>query len=349
MTTAELAFAPRHREGLHTVGVSAPGRLHLGFLDPSGSLGRAFGSLGLVIEGFTTGIELSASPSASDRLLADTPAGEAELARAAECIAQLKQRTGRHSPLSLHLGEVLPVHAGFGSGTQLAAAIGRAFAAWHGLDLDTATLAHWLGRGRRSGIGIAGFDLGGLLLDGGPASDGWPAPLLSRIRFPEDWRIVVVQDPTHRGLSGGAEKKAIASLPPLPQAAAAEICHQVLMRVLPGAASAEFAPFAAGVNRMQQLLGGHFAPAQGGVFTSAPVGRLMHWFADASRGHEAAIGQSSWGPTGFAIVPSQVRAEMLVAAAQAAGQADPRLVIRIVAGRNPGAVVRERAGGPAGR
>ena len=31
---------------------------------------------------------------------------------------------------------------------------------------------------------------------------------------------------------------------------------------LPGAAGAEFAPFAAGLTRMQQLLGAHFAPAQ---------------------------------------------------------------------------------------
>ena len=34
--------------------VRAPGRLHLGFLDPSGTLGRRFGSLGLTIEGFET-------------------------------------------------------------------------------------------------------------------------------------------------------------------------------------------------------------------------------------------------------------------------------------------------------
>ena len=315
MTSADLAFAPRHDLGIRTVGVSAPGRLHLGFLDPSGSLGRAFGSLGVVIDGFTTEVELSAS--SSDHLAADTPAAEAELARAAAHLSLLRQRSGCHAPLSLRLCQVLPPHAGFGSGTQLASAIGRAFAEWHGLDVGTATLAHWLGRGLRSGIGIAGFDTGGLLLDGGPGADGLPAPLLSRIPFPDEWRIVVVQDSVHRGLSGGAEKNAIAALPPLPQPVAADICHQVLMRVLPGAASEEFAPFAAGINRMQQLLGEHFAPAQGGVFTSLAVARLMRWFADASRANGAAIGQSSWGPTGFAIVSSETRAQLLVDAARA--------------------------------
>jgi beta-RFAP synthase len=344
MTSADFAVASRHELSVRTVSVSAPGRLHLGFLDPSASLGRAFGSLGLVIDGFTTEVELAAAE--SDHVTADMPAAEAELERAAAHLDRLKQCSGYRAPLSLRLRRVLPSHAGFGSGTQLASAIGRAFAEWHGLDLATATLAHWLGRGLRSGIGIAGFDLGGLLLDGGPGPGGLPAPVLSRIGFPAAWRIVVVQDPEHRGLSGGAEKQAIAALPPLPQAAAAEICHQVLMRVLPAAAGAEFAPFAAGINRMQQLLGEHFAPAQGGVFTSPAVARLMQWFADASRAGGAAIGQSSWGPTGFAIVPTEAQAQVLVDAARASGRVGAQLHIHVVSGRNSGAVVRNLVAQP---
>jgi beta-ribofuranosylaminobenzene 5'-phosphate synthase len=340
MTTAALDLSPRIVPGVRTLCVSAPGRLHLGFLDPSATLGRAFGSLGLVIDGFTTELELSAAE--ADVLVADTPAGTAELGRLAAHLAVLRQRSGCHAPLSLRLRRALPAHVGLGSGTQIATAIGRAFAQWHGLEVDTATLAHWLGRGLRSGVGIAGFDHGGLLLDGGPGRDGLPAPLLSRIAFPEDWRIIVVQDPAHQGLSGSAERNAIAALAPFPQAAAAEICHQVLMRVLPGAARADFAAFAAGIGRMQRLLGEHFASAQGGLYTSPAVDRLMHAFDDAGRRHEAALGQSSWGPAAFAIVPSQGRAELLVEAARAAGHCDPRLEVRIVAGRNAGASVRER-------
>lgn len=348
MTSLDPALASRPHLSVRTVCVDAPGRLHLGFLDPAGSLGRAFGSLGLVIDGFTTEVELAAA--SSDRLTGDTPAAQAELDRAGAFLQLLRERSGRHAPLSLRLRQVLPPHAGFGSGTQLACAIGRAFATWHGLDLNTATLAQWLGRGLRSGVGIAGFDAGGLLVDGGPGTDGLPAPLLSRVAFPAAWRIVVAQDPSHRGLSGSAEKKAIAALPPLPQASAADICHQVLMRILPGAASAAFAPFAAGVHRMQQLLGEHFAPAQGGAFTSPAVGRLMQWIAEANRdakaGPSAAIGQSSWGPTGFAIVQSQARAEALVEAARAAGQVDAPLMLRIVSGRNHAAMVCEVSSDP---
>lgn len=336
-----------HAEPTASVRLHAPGRLHLGFLDPAGSLGRPFGSLGLVIEGFETVVELGAAT--VDGASADTPAARADLERAVAHLHEMRRRTGRDAPLHLRLRRALPAHAGFGSGTQLALAVGRAFAAWHGLELDSATLAGWLHRGARSGIGIAGFDQGGLLVDGGPGADGAPAPLLSRIALPEAWRIVAVQDQSQAGLFGPQEKQAIAGLAPLPQSVAADICHQVMMRVLPGASCNDFEAFAAGVTHIQQLLGDHFAPAQGGSgYTSAAVGQLVQWIGEASRSwgdaqvparHGAAIGQSSWGPTGFAILPSQAKAESLLQAARQAGLVAPGLEVSIVRGRNAGAVL----------
>lgn len=328
--------APRAmaRAGLG-VAVRAAGRLHLGFLDPSGTLGRRFGSIGLVIDGFETELELRRAD--RDVLRADTLEAEAELPRAAEHLRVLRERSGRGEPLALHLRRVLPAHAGFGSGTQLALAVGRAFAQLHRLDVDTPTLARWLGRGLRSGIGIAGFDTGGLLLDGGPGRDGRPAPLLSRVELPEAWRVIVALDPRARGLSGEQERAAIASLPPLPQAAAADICHQLLMRVLPGAALDDFAAFAAGLNRVQQLLGDHFAPAQdGSAWTSPAVGRLMRFWGEQGA-DAAALGQSSWGPTGFAVVPSAPAAQRLIDAARAAGAIEAALQLHVVTARSRGA------------
>jgi beta-ribofuranosylaminobenzene 5'-phosphate synthase len=339
MSLALLAAVPSRMQIdlQNTVTLRAPGRLHLGFLDPSGSLGRRFGSVGLVVEGFETEVELSSA--LVDRVTADTPEGAAQIARASAYLYTLRARTGRRDTLHLRLLRLLPAHGGFGSGTQLALAIGRAFAHWHRLDVSTATLAHWLGRGQRSGIGIHGFDQGGLLVDGGPSAEGRPAPLLARVALPEAWRIVVVQDERERGLAGSAESDAMAALAPMPAAQAAEICHEVLMRVLPGAANAEFDAFALGVTRVQQLLGAHFAPVQHGrAYTSAAVGRLMQWITTAS-GHSAAIGQSSWGPTGFAIVASQAQAEALVRDARAAGCVEPGLTLRIVAARERGAEI----------
>ena len=323
------------------VGVRAAGRLHLGFLDPSGTLGRRFGSIGLVIDGFQTEVVIQSA--ARDEWHADTPAALAQLERAMACVQRLRQQCGRHAPLALRLRSALPAHAGLGSGTQLALAVGRAFARWQDLEVPTPTLAAWLGRGQRSGIGIAGFDLGGLLVDGGPGHGSAPAPLLSRIELPAAWRIIVVLDERVQGLSGAHEAKAIVALPAFRLAQASELCHQVLMRVLPGAASDEFESFAAGINRVQELLGAHFAPAQGGsAWTSASVGRLLQWMRGRA-GHSAAVGQSSWGPTGFAIVPSAAAAHRLLDDAREAGMIDAALALRIVAARNRGASVTTSA------
>ena len=323
---------PTHPDAAVTL--HASGRLHLGFLDPAGTLGRRYGSLGLAIDGFETRVTLGASP--QQVVLAEGAAERAEIGRATEFLSLLQRHSGLREPLQLVLGQVLPAHAGFGSGTQLALAIGRAFAQWHRLDVGTPLLAQWLGRGKRSGIGIAGFDRGGLLVDGGPGADGAPAPLLARLPLPEAWRVLVVRDTASQGLSGADERQAIATLPPLPQPRAAEICHEVLMRVLPGAASADFAAFAGGVARIQQIMGAHFAPAQGGsAFTSAAVGRLVGWVAEAEP--LAATGQSSWGPTGFAIVASEERAQALLLAARAANVVAPSLDVCSVAARNHGA------------
>lgn len=325
------------------VTVRAPGRLHLGFLDPSAALGRRFGSLGLVIDGPAT--EVSIVPADEDLFVAASSAARLELDRARVHVERLRERSDRREPLRLTLAQALPPHAGLGSGTQLALAVGRAFARWQRLEVPTATLAAWLGRGLRSGVGIAGFDQGGLLLDGGPSRAGVPAALLSRIDLPSAWRIVLVQDSRVRGLSGADEKRAIATLDALPRAAAADICHQVLMRVLPGAADAEFEPFAAGINAIQQALGEHFAPAQDGrAYTSIAVERLVRGIAamsiDGVPG-PAAIGQSSWGPTGFAILPSEASARAALDAARANGLVDAALDVRIVAARNRGAAVHD--------
>jgi beta-ribofuranosylaminobenzene 5'-phosphate synthase len=156
--------------------------------------------------------------------------------------------------------------------------------------------------------------------------------------LPEEWRIVVVQDGRERGLAGSDEQSALAALGAMPASHAAAICHEVLMRVLPGAASAEFDIFAVGVSRVQELLGEYFAPVQNGrSYTSAAVGRLMDWVAASA--HRAAVGQSSWGPTGFAVVESQGRAEALESAAHTAGLIERGLRLRIVAPRNRGAEI----------
>ena len=63
------------------------------------------------------------------------------------------------------------------------------------------------------------------------------------------------------------------------------------------------------LTEIQEIVGGHFAVAQGGSPWASPaVGRVV----EALRNSGAyGIGQSSWGPTGFAFAQSEESANRL--------------------------------------
>jgi len=241
------------------------------------------------------------------------------------------------------VAEAIPAHAGLGSGTQLAVAIGIGLAALAGHRVSARELGEIVERGARSAIGLSAFEEGGFVVDGGRAPGPRPPPVVARMAFPEEWRIVLIQDPRGHGLHGEDETEAFRALPPFPAATAGHLCRLMLMRVLPGLAERDLAAFGAGIAEIQAVIGDYFAPAQGGTrWTSPAVGRLAGRLAEAGA---AGIGQTSWGPSGYAFAASQAQAERLVALAAAQAQADG-LDLTIVKGRNTGARV-EMAGGAA--
>ena len=131
------------------------------------------------------------------------------------------------------------------------------------------------------------------------------------------------------------KRQAFAGLPRFPADAAGEICRRALMQILPGAAERDLEAFGDGVGRVQEIVGDHFAPAQGGGrFISAAVGRVAARLkALGARG----IGQSSWGPTGFAFASDPDHAEFLARRAEC----EPGVEIRICKARDRGAEIRE--------
>ena len=78
---------------------------------------------------------------------------------------------------------------------------------------------------------------------------------------------------------------------------AADLCRLVLMQALPALAEADLAAFGDAITRLQERLGDYFAAAQGGRFASPRVAAAL---ARLDRLGATGIGQSSWGPTGFA-------------------------------------------------
>ena len=146
-------------------------------------------------------------------------------------------------------------------------AIAAALRRLHGLPANPGEDARVLGRGHRSGIGIFLFQQGGFVVDGGRGGERAP-PLLSRLAVPDDWRILLLQDHAHEGLSGPEEIAAFAALAPLPDRLSSRICRLVLMQALPALAEDDLETFGAAVTEVQAIAGDHFAPAQGARFTS---------------------------------------------------------------------------------
>lgn len=308
------------------VSVLAPARLHLGFLDPGGRSGRRFGGIGLALAEPATQLSIRRAP--EDRV------DGAEAARATGYLDTMRRHLGLGDRrYALAFSQTIPPHAGLGSGTQLALAVATALRAIEGLAPDPAGDAARLGRGNRSGLGAAFVSAGGVAVDGGKGPTDAPPPIIARLPFPDAWRVMLVLDPRTEGFHGEAELEAFASLPAFPESDTAEICRLVLLEALPCLAEADIAGFGAAVGTIQQMVGSHFAPAQGGIFTSPAVARVCALLADKGA---HGIGQSSWGPTGFAFAASPEEADRLSRAVSDA-VAEAGLTLRVVAGRNAGA------------
>jgi beta-ribofuranosylaminobenzene 5'-phosphate synthase len=284
-----------------SVAVTAPARLHLGFLDMNGGLGRRFGSLGLAVDRPRTRLSLrrAARPAAEGK----------EVERAMRHLATLARHFGLSQSYDLTIHEAIPRHAGLGSGTQLALALATAVRHLEGLTRDDSNDALLLRRGARSGIGIGLFEHGGLIVDGGRGPLTSAPPIVARMDFPPQWRVIIVLDPGMEGVHGSAEQTAFSALADSSAGSAGEICRLVLIKALPALAEADITSFGEAIARIQEIAGDYFAPAQGGArYASTAVAHLME---DLRRHGAQGTGQSSWGPTGFAFAATAMEAQRL--------------------------------------
>ncbi len=310
------------------VSVTATARLHLGFLDMNGGLGRKFGGLGLSLDAPATRLTLSPAP----QNVVEGP----EQARAAQLLAKAQAALAPGACHRLTIDEAIPPHSGFGSGTQLALAIAAALRRLQDLPHDPAADAALMSRGARSGLGAGLFVTGGLVVDAGRGPQTQTPPVIARAEFPEQWRVLLVSDPKAVGLHGADEKEAFVALPPSTPAESGELCRLVLMQALPALAERALGPFGAAVARIQEIVGDYFAPRQGGRrFTSARVEAAI---GKLTREGATGGGQTSWGPTGFAFVESEAAARAIVARVEPEARADG-LEISIRKGLNRGAKI----------
>ena len=307
---------------------STGARLHFGFCNLSLSHERLYGALGVglreprvVVDAESAdGVRVETTDGDGPAVDATDPAVDEVRAYARTAVDLLDVEGAR-----VAVRESLPRHAGLGSGTQLAAATLAAVAAAHGEEPRVRERAPALGRGGRSGVGVATFEAGGFVLDAGhptarfttdrPADGEWTVPpVAARHGVPDDWRFLLVRPDADPGRDGDAEDDAMRTAVERADPGLADrIGGIVTRRALPAVATGNVERFGAAVSEIGRLNGAWYADEQGGVYRP-PVGELV-----ASLSASAAVfgaGQSSWGPTVYGVTDA--------ANADAAADADER-------------------------
>lgn len=275
--------------------ISAPTRLHFGLLPlPTPPRQGAYGGLGAMIE--SPRVEVAATPTADWEFcgtLAD---------RARRDIEAMQVRLGKLSSARIAANGP-PEHAGLGVGTALGLSLAKLFAPEHS---DPAEL---MGRGRRSRIGIMGFQHGGFWFDDGEHTQQLP--------WPESWRFVLLHAESGSEWHGERELDAFNR----PRLAASDSNSRLQDRcikvLIPAIRNADFPTFASALGEYGLLAGEPFRAAQGGPYASPSIQSKVEMLA--ALGFSGA-GQSSWGPTVYVPVPGESTGRDLVRQLTDAGE-----------------------------
>lgn len=316
--------------------VETGARLHVGFQNLSLAHDRLYGGVGLALD--TPRAVVTAAPAeeihcADDRVL--------EYARRS---VELLDVDGA----SITVENRFPAHVGLGSGTQLALATLAAVAVAHDREPRVRHWAPALGRGGRSGVGVAVFEQGGFVVDAGhpaaqftadpPAVGAWTVPpVIARHDLPADWRFVVVLPETAAGRSGDREDASMRAVVERADSAVADdLATLMVRRLLPAVATGEWDAVGRALEAFGRRNGAWYADVQGGVYRP-PAGTLIDRLGDSPA--IAGAGQSSWGPAVYGLT-TRDRADRAVEAANAAlAAADEDGDVLVSAPRNVGATI----------
>ncbi len=286
-----------------SIHITTGARLHFGLLSYDVQSGRKFGGAGLMIR--QPGFRVTFEPASEFTICASKEART----RIQAFVERYLKSTGNRSEkekVRISVESEIPAHAGFGSGTQLGMAVGQGLALLHGAtDRSAIEIARSVERGLRSALGVHGFEQGGFLIDGGKAGADEVGELVDRLEFPREWRILLATRNALQGISGKQEKAAFECLPPLPTEQDSRLRSLLLNEMRPSIRKNSFDEFSRSLFEFGCAVGQRFASEQGGVFASPAAERLIEQMRKIGL---QGVGQSSWGPTVFAICQSTTEA-----------------------------------------
>lgn len=279
--------------------VIAPARLHFGMLAFENGRLRRFGGLGLMVQQPAVQLWCASAPEFQ-------VAGPlADRVRRVACEWSRSQSRDELPPCRVEVHNAPQHHTGLGTGTQLGLAVAAGLNALLMPDsrsVSPAELATLTRRGHRSAVGTYGFHFGGLILESGKMPGDVIGLLENRVAVPSQWRFVLLRPRNHEGLSGDMEEDAFSLLKSAPAAKTQRLGHLARNVIVPAAEANRFDEFADGVYDYGYLAGTCYTTIQGGAFAGPQLTELIGTIRTMGvRG----VGQSSWGPTVFAILPDE--------------------------------------------
>ncbi|QDS99153.1 GHMP family kinase ATP-binding protein [Adhaeretor mobilis] len=284
----------------------APCRLHFGLMrfGVSGGQQRSYGGLGLMVKQQRVVIEVARAKQWST----SGPHGERVIGYAQRVTKRIGEGT---NPLQIAVSEAPREHIGLGVGTQLALSTAAGVLQLFGHEVPpVAELAQLVGRGNRSAVGAHGFEQGGLILENGFTQPDSLGELTKRVGVPREWRFVLATIPTNKAIHGLAEQTAFDEVPAIPETTTATLLRLAIEEILPAAERNDCERFGAALYEYGYRAGECFKSVQGGAYATkelaVAVARLRELGVQG-------VGQSSWGPTLYAVVENSELAEELLA------------------------------------
>ena len=285
-----------------SVTIETGSRLHFGLIDPVGASGRLYAGAGVMVD--APAIRMTARLAEESDEITATQGMEKRLG---EFIRRYREATGSRAHFDIELAACPADHLGLGTGTQLGMAVSSACSSLLGLEGDNIeTAAGRTGRGRRSSIGVHGFENGGFLVDDGKVEEAGLSPLRHRIELPDTWHFVLVIASGHRGLSGRQEAECFTKLAPVAKQTVAQLEALLEETLVPAGRRGDWPAFSRALHEFGLIASQPFQETQGGAFSTTLAAQAAEYLLGA--GVEG-VGQSSWGPTLYALLPGQQEAE----------------------------------------
>ncbi|TGC11142.1 beta-ribofuranosylaminobenzene 5'-phosphate synthase [Methanolobus halotolerans] len=286
--------------------ITSPSRLHLTLIDMNASWGRVDGGAGISLE--SPNIIISAEKSDETRVIGDSVLKE-------RMEAAVKKVLPEGEYVRIFIEEDMFAHVGIGSGTQASLSAAVAVNELYDLRMSVRELAVAVGRGGTSGIGVASFESGGFIVDGGhrfsekgsfspsSASSADPAPVLFRHDFPE-WYIILAL-PDTQGAHDEREADIFRKVCPIPIKEVQEVSHMILMKMMPAIVENDIEAFGHAVNHIQSL---GFKKCE--VELQHQAVRDVMTLMQESGAYGA--GMSSFGPVVYGVVDNQKAATCIM-------------------------------------